>query len=87
MTLDEFERLYKEYSGELDIEVASVVLDTGWQDDGKYQNCEVVYKVGEDYFSVVRYRSGSYWEDYDYGDLLFYKVVPYEVTKIEYKIV
>lgn len=76
--------------GEDASDFGKLVYSSGWQDDGRWQLLEEVIFVPSDnevtnmaagYYSVNYSRSGSYFTDYDYGDVVVHEVEPVEVVK------
>jgi exonuclease SbcC len=44
-----------------------LVEDGDWEDDGKYQYRDVIFKYDDKFYRVTDSRSGSYFSDYYYG--------------------
>jgi hypothetical protein len=44
-----------------------VVVDVDWDDDGKYQNGNIVVKIDGRFFSIEGSRTGSYFTDWYYN--------------------
>lgn len=76
-------------------EIGVIVQDTGWRSDGKYElNTYVLHVItpGHEgveagYYRISQDRTGSYYTDYEYGDLCVEEVEPYVevVEKTRYR--
>lgn len=91
MNAQEFLKWYNENDGEPENDDIKVVFEGNWEQDYKYQHCEIVYSYQPEsaqirYFSVCLTRSGSPFTDWEYNDPECYEVVPVEVTKTIYKV-
>lgn len=49
-----------------DVEHLEFIEETDWDDQGKYQFQDVIFKKDEKYYMFTIGRSGSYFSDYDY---------------------
>ncbi|WP_090739420.1 hypothetical protein [Paenibacillus sp. Mc5Re-14] len=57
------------------------VEQSDWEDQGKFQSCEVIFKHEGKYYAFYAYRHGSYWSSYEID---FYDDDVTEVTKEAY---
>lgn len=38
---------------------------SAWEDQGKFQSCQVIFKQNNKFYSFIAYRSGNYWSGYE----------------------
>jgi hypothetical protein len=58
--------LYGESNKELDL----IVIDqSSWEQDGKYQNQETIFKHNDKYYTISQTRSGSPFSEWHYEDI------------------
>jgi len=93
MTADQFKEFYNLHDGEPEYEDnCKIVRDGEWQQDGKRQTCDTVYRLkdadgDEQFFMVSACRTGSPFTDWEYEEPDFYQVVPKIITKTIYKVI
>ena len=87
MDAKEFKEIFEE-NGQEAPEGFEEVDNGDWVSEGKYEYKDVVYYSKElnQYFKVNRYRSGSYFTDYDYLGVSVCEVEPHVVEVVEYRV-
>lgn len=78
------ERILAVYNEEADHPDIETVEEGSWEQDGKYQFCEAIFKHEDEFYCVSQSRSGSYHSDWYYNDPDVYEVTPKEIKTIKW---
>ena len=54
-----------------------------WTSSGKYEHSDVIFQVDSKYYSLHRWRSGSYYTDYTWGYEIESKFIANQVKHVE----